>query len=210
MGAPREERGAVRRVLHRVGEREELALVVSDVLGAEHLGDPHRREGRDPRSEESDGVSGSTRRALLTLGGVVSGFVGSVFSGHSRDENRNPCLWLGVCVVHLSGFGIKPEDVGLVGVGSQHRAGAFAVSHRDLIRIGGVVVDESFDGCALLAGCPVRDAKPAGTSARRAVHRRQIERGVIVVRRIGPPECRLRRDCPLQAGHLPYPDLHLD
>ena len=48
---------------------------------------------------------------------------------HSRDEHRNPCLLFGVGVVHLSGVGIEPKDVGLVGTSPKHRSGASAVLH---------------------------------------------------------------------------------
>ena len=60
VGSARKERGTVRGVLDRVSKRQQLALIVGDIVRAEHLGDPDRSQRCNPRTEEPDRIVGAT------------------------------------------------------------------------------------------------------------------------------------------------------
>jgi hypothetical protein len=85
----REERGSMRCVLDRVGERQQLALVVCDMRRPEHLRDPHRGKRRHARAQVADRVSGTARGAALLLGGVVAAALAAIIARHPRDQNRD-------------------------------------------------------------------------------------------------------------------------
>ncbi|SHW94361.1 Uncharacterised protein [Mycobacteroides abscessus subsp. abscessus] len=185
VGACLHESGAVRGVLHAVGKHQRFLLGSVEVLVTEQVRQGHRQLGGDGAAEEPDAVSGTAGRTH-----VVSGlFIGiRPVQGQYRKYLSLNCfgtLWVRCGGLELTVVEVEPPQILHLGGDLRFRGGGD--ERTEAWRSGGVVGSDGFIGDIERAAGGGQPRPPARASAMPAVHRGQVELGVVGDRAVVGP-----------------------
>ena len=92
-GTTLNEAGAVRRILHRIGEHERLLLFVAQLLHTEEVAQGHREQRRHRRSQITDAVRLAAGGAVLLRGPFLD--VLARVHQHRNDGTGLACFSIG-------------------------------------------------------------------------------------------------------------------